>query len=183
VVQSYGSLPDVPLAVKAEARNQSVQLLNQVLADSMVLFTLYKKHHWLMRGHTFSQLHLLLDRHAEEQLSLIDLLAERVQTLGAIAISDPWHVAEVSKIPRPPRGAEEVSEMLARMVEAHAVVIGEVSSAVQTTASNLDWATNDLLVGDVLRSNEKQVWTLNEHVMDAPVIWASGSHPSGRAGV
>jgi DNA-binding ferritin-like protein len=106
-----------PIALSYEARMQSCQLLNQVLADSMILHSHYKKHHWLVRGHTFYQLHLLPDKHAGEQLDLIDLIAERVQTLGGIAIADPRHVAEVTLIPRPPDGAEEVPAMLSRLLE------------------------------------------------------------------
>jgi starvation-inducible DNA-binding protein len=100
---------------------ESAQLLNHILADTQILYSLYKKHHWLMRGHTFYQLHLLLDKHAGEQLELIDLLAERVQTLGAVAVGDPRHVAEITTVPRPPDGAEEVPAMLSRLLEAHEI--------------------------------------------------------------
>jgi len=166
VIQPYNSLRPVPTALTTEARASNAQLLNQILADSMVLFTLYKKHHWFMRGHTFYQLHLLFDRHAEEQLALIDKMAERVQSLGAVAISDPWHVAEVAKLERPPRGVEEVTAMLSRLVQAHVLLMEESREAIATTATNMDWTTNDLLVGDVLRINEKQVWILAEHLMN-----------------
>jgi starvation-inducible DNA-binding protein len=80
---------------------QSCQQLNQILADTMILYSLYKKHHWQMRGPTFYQLHLLLDKHAGEQQELIDTLAERVQMLGQVAIADPRDVAEVTTIKCP----------------------------------------------------------------------------------
>ena len=111
-IQRFGTARLFPIGLAYEARVQSCQVLNKILADSMILYSLYKKHHWLVRGHTFYQLHLLLDKHAAEQVELIDLIAERVQTLGGIAIADPRHVAEVTSIPRPPDGAEEVPAML-----------------------------------------------------------------------
>ena len=80
-VQAFGTLRLLPIALAAQARGESAQLLNEVLADSMVLYSMYKKHHWLVAGPTFYQLHLLFDKHAEEQLELIDLIAERVQSL------------------------------------------------------------------------------------------------------
>jgi starvation-inducible DNA-binding protein len=123
-IQAFGTVRSFPIALSFEARTESCQILNKILADSMILYSHYKKHHWLVRGHTFYQLHLLLDKHAGEQVELIDLIAERVQTLGGVAIADPRHVAEVTTVPRPPDGAEEVPAMLSRLLEAHEVIIG-----------------------------------------------------------
>jgi starvation-inducible DNA-binding protein len=159
-----------PIALSLEARTESCQLLNHVLADSMILYNLYKKHHWLVRGPTFFQLHLLLDKHAEEQLKIIDLLAERVQTLGGVAIADPRHVAEVTTVPRPPDGVEEVPAMLSRLLEAHQIIIEKVRDSIQKTAQNGDDGSNDLLMSDVLRPNEFQVWFVAEHLVDIPVV-------------
>src|SRR6476646_11972473 len=113
IIQEYGTLRLLPIALSHEARLQSCQLLNQILADTMILYSLYKKHHWQMRGPTFEQLHLLLDKHADAQLELIDMLAERIQMLGGVAIADPRHVAEITTIERAPSGVEEVPTMLA----------------------------------------------------------------------
>ena len=171
-VQTFGSLRLFPIALAADARRESCQLLNHILADSIILYSLYKKHHWLVRGHTFYQLHLLLDKHAGEQLDLIDLLAERIQTLGGVAIADPRHVAEVTTIPRPPNGAEEVPAMLSRLLAAHEIVIPKVRDALQRTATNGDDGTNDLLASDVLRRHELQVWFIGEHLVDTPTVRA-----------
>ena len=167
-VQRFGELRLLPIALAYEARAESGQLLNHILADSIILYSLYKKHHWLVRGHTFHQLHLLLDKHADEQLELIDKLAERVQTLGGVAIADPRHVAEVTTIPRPPNGAEQVP--LSRLLEAHEIVIEKVRDAITRTAANRDDGTNDLLMGDVLRTHEMQVWFVAEHLVDVPAV-------------
>ncbi len=169
-VQRFGSLRLLPIALAYETRLESCQRLNQVLADSLILYSLYKKHHWLMRGHTFHQLHLLLDQHAGEQAELTDLLAERVQTLGGVAVADPRHVAEITTIPRPPNGAEAVPAMLSRLLEAHEIIITKVRDAVTRTAALRDDGTNDLLVGDVLRRHELQVWFLAEHLVDIPAV-------------
>jgi len=169
-IQAYGTLRNLPIALDERARTESCELLNQVLADTVILYNLYKKHHWLVAGHTFYQLHLLFDKHAGEQLELVDLLAERVQSLGGIAISDPRHVAEVTKIERPPNGAEEVPVMISRLLEAHETIIGEVRAAIDKTERSRDWGSNDLLMSDVLRTNELQVWFVAEHVVDTPLV-------------
>lgn len=178
-VQTFGTVRQFPIALSYEARTESCELLNRVLANSMILCSLYKKHQWLVRGHTFYQLHLLLDQHAREQVELIDLLAERVQTLGAIAIADPRHVAEVTTIARPPNGAEEVPAMLSRLLEAHEVIISDVRDAITATAANRDAGTYDMLMSDVLRRHELQVWFVAEHLVDTPVSRAGGQWSPG----
>ena len=169
-IQKFGTLRQLPIALDNTARSESCELLNQVLADTIILYHLYKKHHWLMRGHTFYQLHLLLDKHAGEQIELIDTIGERVQTLGGVAIADPRHVAEVTKIERPPNGVEEVPVMLSRLLETHEVIIIEVRDAIKKTANNDDEGSNDLLVSQVLRTHELQVWFLAEHLVDTPLV-------------
>src|SRR5262245_23093693 len=172
LIQEFGTLRLLPIALSHEARVFSCQLLNQILADTMILYSLYKKHHWQMRGPTFEQLHLLLDKHAGEQLELIDALAERVQMLGGVAIAEMRHVAEVTTIERAPDGVEEVPAMLSRLLAAHEAIITEVRAAIEQTAQNGDGGSNDLLMGDVLRTREQQVWFLAEHLVDTPPVRA-----------
>ncbi len=169
-IQRYGTLRHLPIGLPHKARMESCELLNEILADTMVLYSLYKKHHWLVAGPTFYQLHLLFDKHAEEQLVLIDDLAERVQSLGGIAVGDPRHAATLTTIPRPPDGAEEVTVMIDRTLRAHETVIMKVRKGIKTTEESEDWGSNDLLMGDVLRRHELQVWFLSEHVVDVPLV-------------
>ena len=169
-VQRFGTTRLLPIALSKEARSESCRLLNEILADSMILYALYKKHHWLVAGPTFYQLHLLFDKHAEEQNELIDLLAERVQSLGGIAVGDPRHAAELTTIERPPNGAEEVSVMIHRLLDAHETVIEKVRRAIDKTEKSSDWGSNDLLMSEVLRRNELQVWFVAEHVVDIPLV-------------
>ncbi len=168
-VQRFGSLRKLPLGLTDASRRQSCTLLNEVLADSTILYSLYKKHHWLVAGPTFYQFHLLFDKHAAEQLVLIDDLAERVQMLGGITVSDPRHVAELTNIVRPPNGAEAVPAMLSRLVGAHEIIIEETRKAIDVTEENGDSGSNDLLMGDVLRTNEMQMWFVSAHLVDTPV--------------
>jgi starvation-inducible DNA-binding protein len=171
-IQAFGTIRQFPLGLSYDARAYSCQRLNQILCDSQILFALYKKHHWLMRGATFYQLHLLLDKHAGEQIKLIDEIAERVQTLGGIAVGDPRHVAEITRVPRPPNGCEEVPAMLSRLLEAHELILVDAHDAAKRTADQADDGTNDLIVSDVIRTNELQAWFLAEHLVDTPLVRA-----------
>ncbi|MET8571470.1 DNA starvation/stationary phase protection protein [Streptomyces sp. NPDC004783] len=170
VIQDFGTVKQFPLGLSYEARMYSCQRLNKVLADTQILYGLYKKHHWLMRGATFYQLHLVLDKHAGEQLELVDTLAERVQSLGGVAVGDPRHVAEITSVPRPPDGVEEVPAMLSRLLEAHEVILVDAHDAAARTAALGDDGTNDLFVSQVIRTGELQSWFLAEHLVDTPLV-------------
>ena len=169
-LQRFGTLRQLPIALPAEARSESCTLLNEVLADTTILYGLYKKAHWNAAGPTFYQLHLLFDKHAEEQLELTDEIAERVQMLGGISVGDPRHAAELTTIERAPDGAEEIPVVLDRLLAAHETILEKVRRGIETTEESKDFGSNDLLMGDVLRRHEMQVWFLAEHVVDSPLV-------------
>jgi starvation-inducible DNA-binding protein len=169
-IQAFGSVRQLPVGLSRDTRLYSCQRLNQLLADTQILNALYKKHHWLMRGATFYQLHLLLDKHAGEQLALVDQIAERIQTLGGIAVGDPRHVAEITRIPRAPDGCEEVPAMVSRLLEAHELILIDAHDAASRTGDQGDDGTNDLIVSDIIRTSELQAWFLAEHLVDTPLV-------------
>ena len=169
-IQAFGSVRQFTLGLSYDARMYSCERLNQILADTQILYALYKKHHWLMRGPTFYQLHLLLDKHAGEQVALVDAIAERVQTLGGVGVGDPRHVAEITVVPRPPNGVEEVPAMLSRLLEAHELILIDAHDAAGRGAELGDDGTNDLIVSQVIRTGELQCWFLAEHLVDTPLV-------------
>jgi starvation-inducible DNA-binding protein len=171
-IQPYGTVLRYPIALDEKIRVESVAILNQVLVDTMTLRDLYKKHHWQVSGATFYQLHLLYDKHYGEQAELVDAIAERVQTLGGISVAMAADVAELTMIPRAPRGREQVPVQISRLLEAHEMLLLQVRGGADKTAELGDQGTNDLLVSQVLRTNEMQVWFLSEHLVDAPLARA-----------
>jgi len=171
-IQPYGHIVKLPIALSETACKESVDNLNQVLADTMVLRDLYKKHHWQTAGPTFYQLHLLFDKHYDEQEALVDLIAERIQLLGGLSVAMAHDVAERTLIPRPPKGREEVPVQISRLLHAHEIVLKESRAMARLAAAAGDDGTNDMLVSDVIRRNELQVWFLAEHLVDAPLVRA-----------
>ena len=163
-VQQYGTVVNRAISLDHKVRLAGADQLNQILADTITLRDMYKKHHWQVSGHTFYQLHLLFDKHFEEQSELVDALAERVQTLGGVAIAMAHDVAETTKLTRPPRGREDSTVQLFRLLEAHEFIIGETRESTDFTDKAGDLGTNDLLVSQVLRTNEFQVWFITEQL-------------------
>jgi len=169
--QLYGTvIEDMPHYLDAKVRSKMVNQLNQLLADSIVLRDMYKKHHWQVSGPTFYQLHLLFDKHFEEQSEVVDTIAERVQLLGGVTIAMGGDVAKLTKIPAPPRGREEVPVQISRLLEAHKIIMQSCAKISEAADDAGDQGTNDLVVSDVLRPNELQSWFIGQHLVDAPLV-------------
>lgn len=172
-IQKWGTvIQDLPLSLDAEVRAKSCKALNQLLADSITLRDMYKKHHWQVAGPTFYQLHLLFDKHFDEQVEIVDTIAERIQILGGVSVAMGGDVAEVTRIARPPRGKEEVPVQISRLLEAHKIIIEDCHKIAKEADDNGDDGTNDLAVSDVLRANELQAWFIMQHLVDMPLVHA-----------
>jgi starvation-inducible DNA-binding protein len=173
-IQAFGTVVPMPIALGEAVRRESANNLNQVLADTITLRDLYKKHHWQVSGPTFYQLHLLFDKHFGEQNELVDLIAERIMMLGGVSIAMSADVAETTLVPRPPREREEVPVQISRLLHAHEIVLKEARTMARQAAQEGDDGTNDLLVSNVIRTNEMQVWFVAEHVVDGPLVHGDG---------
>jgi starvation-inducible DNA-binding protein len=172
-LQAFGTITSLPNGLDTMRLGPIVDDLNQLLADTMTLRDLYKKHHWQVVGPTFYQLHLLFDKHYDEQVELVDELAERIQLLGGLSIAMAPDVAELTRIERPPRGREEVPVQISRLLEAHELILKLAHEAAARAQQAGDDGTNDLLISDVIRTNELEVWFLGEHLVDVPLVQAT----------
>jgi starvation-inducible DNA-binding protein len=172
-IQPFGTIAKLPNGLSEKVCKESVARLNQILADTMTLRDMYKKHHWQVAGKTFYQLHLLFDKHYDEQVELVDQIAERIQLLGGLSYAMAADVAEATNIPQLPKGREEAPVQISRLLTAHEIILQEARSAARKAASLGDDGTNDLLVSDVIRTNELQVWFLAEHLVDVPLVQAN----------
>jgi starvation-inducible DNA-binding protein len=175
-IQKYGTVNLLlPLELEEPVRREMTEQLNQLLADSMTLRDLYKKSHWQVAGPTFYQLHLLFDKHYDEQVELVDAIAERIQLLGGVSIAMAPDVAEITQIERPPRGREEVPVQLSRLLDAHQIIVRQCRTLADRSDKLGDAGTNDLVVSQVLRTNELQIWFISEHLVNMPLVEAVDS--------
>ena len=172
-IQTYGTVAHaLPLELEEDVRLEVTEQLNQMLADTITLRDLYKKSHWQVAGPTFYQLHLLFDKHFDEQTELVDTIAERIQLLGGISLAMAPDVAETTRIERPPRGREEVPVQISRLLDAHQLIIGHCRTLGKRASELGDDGTNDMVISDVLRTNELQAWFLYEHLVEMPLVHA-----------
>ena len=172
-IQKYGTVTQrLPIGLEDKVRLGSVTMLNQMLADTITLRDMYKKHHWQVVGPTFYQLHLLYDKHYEEQAVLVDSIAERIQILGGVAVAMAADVAELSSIPRVPRDREEAPVQVSRLLDAHQRILKNCHDYAKKADDAGDDGTNDLLVSELMRTNELQVWFISEHLVESPLTRA-----------
>ena len=172
-IQKFGTvIKDLPIGIDEKARLEVCERLNVLLADTASLRDLYKKSHWQVGGPTFYQLHLLFDKHFGEQVELVDLLAERIQILGGVSVAMAHDIAELTRLTRPPKGREEVPVQISRLLEAHELILKDAHELAKEAADLGDDGTNDLLVSNVVRTNEMQVWFISEHLVDMPLVHA-----------
>jgi starvation-inducible DNA-binding protein len=173
-IQPFGTVTHaLPLELEEPVRLEMTEQLNQLLSDTMTLRDLYKKSHWQVAGPTFYQLHLLFDKHFNEQSEIVDAIAERIQLLGGLSIAMAHDVAETTQIERPPKGREEVPVQLSRLLDAHQIIIRQCRELAKRADRVGDDGTNDLVVSDVLRTNELQVWFVSEHLVHMPLTEAA----------
>jgi starvation-inducible DNA-binding protein len=172
-IQKFGTvIKDLPIGLDENARQQMCERLNILLADTASLRDLYKKSHWQVGGPTFYQLHLLFDKHFEQQVELVDLLAERIQILGGVSVAMAHDIAELTRLTRPPKGREEVPVQISRLLEAHALILKDARELARKASDLGDDGSNDLLISNVVRTNEMQVWFVSEHLVEMPLTFA-----------
>jgi len=176
-IQQFGTVVRLPVGLSTSVCEVSVKLLNQILADTITLRDLYKKHHWQVAGPTFYQLHLLFDKHYEGQAELVDVIAERIQLLGGVSLAMAADVAEATRIERPPKGREPVPVQISRLLEAHEIILKAAHDGFEKADEAGDDGTSDLLASQVIRTNEFQVWFLSQHLVASPTVDTASSTP------
>ena len=175
-VQPFGTVVEnMPHRLDAKVRAEMVAKLNQLLADSITIRDMYKKHHWQVAGPTFYQLHLLFDKHFNEQVEMVDTIAERIQLLGGVSIAMGHDVGEMARVPNPPRGREEVPVQISRLLEAHKIIMEQCHNIAEAADKAGDDGTNDMVVSDILRPNELQSWFIGQHLVEMPLILSNNS--------
>ena len=152
--QSAGQVVENPLGLDLDGTRQTVQALNRDLASEYVLYHQYKKHHWLVEGAEFWQIHKLLDEHAGQVLKYADMLAERITALSGVPISGPAEQEKVAYIQHEPEGLYDLREMLENDERCGQAIVSKLREDIELANRLGDYGTEHLLRETLLGQEE-----------------------------
>jgi starvation-inducible DNA-binding protein len=158
VTHEFPSTPDQSVC------DASVDDLNQLLADTITLCDMYKKHHWRVSGPAYYPMYLLLDRHFAGQFELVDQLVERIKVLGGVASAMAREVVANTHIPAFPNGREDPTAEISRLLHAHEIILEESRAMAREASARGDDDTAKLIITNVIRTNDLQVMFLHVYL-------------------
>jgi len=130
-----------PVGLSEEAVQELVPRLDEIQCTLWTLYHQYHKHHWLVEGPQFRDLHLFFEENYEEVHEYVDRVAERVTALGGIPTSDPARQAELSHVEHEPEGTYRLREMLLHDLEAERTLATVVRETIDTAIEHGDHGT------------------------------------------
>lgn len=148
--------------IKPETRKKLIDLLNQQLADTSDLYSQIKQAHWNIKGMEFQQLHELFDVVATKVEPFVDMIAERVTTLGGTAMGTTRMAASNSTLPEYPM-LTDGKDHLEAVIERIAHYAGSTRAAIKT-ADHLDEPTTADLFTDISREVDLSLYFLESHI-------------------
>jgi starvation-inducible DNA-binding protein len=145
-----------------EQRNEVVDALSDLLADSYTLYLKTHNYHWNVTGPMFQSLHTLFETEYTELALAVDEIAERIRTLGAHA---PGSYAEFGKRAKVQEGqaGTAATEMVRQLAADQATVADAARAVVAAAEAAGDQASADLGVRRI-DVHEKNAWMLRSHL-------------------
>jgi starvation-inducible DNA-binding protein len=148
----------IEIGISEADRRRVTEGLSRVLADSYTLYLKTHNFHWNVTGPMFQTLHLMFETQYNELALAVDLIAERIRSLGYpapgsyLAFSKLTSIREESEVPR-------ADEMIRLLVHGHEAVARTARTVFPTAEKAEDQATMDLLT-QRLQLHEKTAWML-----------------------
>lgn len=153
-------MKNTPSHLPEKARKSICEALRAVLVDGLDLYTQLKVAHWNIKGPQFAALHPLFDQFATDQAANNDEVAERILTLGHLAVGTARHVARKSRLPDYPQDVTKDLEHVALLAERIGAHLEGLRAAREVAKRLDDEDTFDLLTG-MVEAFEKHAWFLH----------------------
>ena len=149
--------------IEESTREELVDVLNQQLAGTFDFYTQAKQAHWNVKGMEFMQLHELFDEVADAVLPFVDMLAERVTTLGGVAMGTARMAGKASKLEEYPADVSAGKEHLGLVRDRLAALIASNRKAIEKSSELADPTTEDLFT-EVSRVLDLQLYFVESHL-------------------
>lgn len=134
-------IEDNPVGLDEEAVEQLVPKLDEIQCTLWTLYHQYHKHHWLVEGPQFRDLHLFFEEHYQEVHKYVDRIAERITALGGIPTSAPTQQSELSHVEHEPEGTYRLRAMLEHDREAERILSVLVRQTIDVAIEHGDHGT------------------------------------------
>lgn len=155
------------LGITAKNLNAVNEVLNKVLADGNILYIKLRKFHWNLSGDNFMELHELFEAQYNAVAIAIDEVAERISTLGGVAIGTSIEFAKMSQLKETPGKIPTVQEMLRELVGDHESIVKALRKNLDTVEEKYgDAGTSDFLNG-LMQEHEKMAWKLRKYFKES----------------
>ncbi|HJR99342.1 MAG TPA: DNA starvation/stationary phase protection protein [Flavobacterium sp.] len=140
------------------------ELLNNVLADGNILYIKLRKFHWNLSGDNFMELHKLFEEQYNTIALSIDEVAERITSLGGVAIGTSSEFSEASQLKETPGKVPDNQNMLKELVGDHETIVRALRKFVDQSEEELgDKGTSDFLT-ELMQNHEKMAWKLRKYL-------------------
>jgi len=144
-----------PINISRETAKKIIPQLDEHLASFFVLFHQYQKHHWLVEGPQFRDLHLFLEEGYNEIHEQLDDIAERITAIGGVPTSAPTSQADLAYIEHEPEGIFRIRDMLERDRTAEGTIASRLRTTIKLCTSEGDFGTETLLKGILLKIEDR----------------------------
>ena len=148
----------INIGMDNDTRQQIAEGLSRLLADTYTLYLKTHNYHWNVTGPMFQTLHEQFEVHYTELWAAIDIIAERIRSLGEYAPGTYKEFASLTTIPEDD-GIPSAEQMIRNLVEANEAVTRTARSIVPLAADAGDEPTVGIL-GDRMEVSEKNAWML-----------------------
>ncbi len=145
-------------------RKQVAAELSVVLANEYVLFTKTKNAHWNVEGPDFYEKHQLFDDQAQQLVSIIDSVAERIRTLGFVAPASLKAFLDLTTLVESDLTAKSSTEFIKNLLADQETIISDLRENITAFADKYsDVGSSDFITG-LLQDHEKMSWVLRSHL-------------------
>jgi starvation-inducible DNA-binding protein len=153
-------MKNTPSELPAAARKHVCDALRALLTDGIDLHSQIKVAHWNIKGPQFAALHPLFDTFATDLAAQNDEIAERIRTLGELAVGTARHVAKSSRLTEYPQDVTKDMEHTKLLAERIGQWLAGARTARDAAVAHKDDDTVDLLTGSI-QMFEKHAWFLH----------------------
>jgi DNA-binding ferritin-like protein len=164
--QKFGEIEENPISLPQDYCKQAIEQLNTDLVSHFLMFFQFKKQHWIVEGPDWKHLHEALDKYAKTVAESADELAERINLLGGIPVSDPSRFADLAYVKFEGEDKLDLRAMLESDLHSEQIAIKRLRERIQVAQDNDDYGTDEILK-DILENHEEVAHELDHYLKDS----------------